>query len=188
MKKLAFLFFISVALFYSCKEQTAVIEDPASETDIPLEVEVAQIELSETLSSEEREILQKISSLYGIPVSDSVNRILVLNEQGEEEELKATMVYPDSITSPIDDIQITFKFSRLEFRDLLSGEGIIEYSYGTDLGGETKGSIMIFNDEFYHTKIQCDYGGCTSTLQKGKELIGREEITSSSMTTDSDLF
>ncbi len=186
MKKISLIVALATSLL-SCKDDTSFVTENPEETDPAFEVEVSQIELSETLRTEEASIFSAISELYQVPFHDSVTRILILDEKGEEKEISASIIYPDTIITG--DSSIQYKFARLEFRDLLSGEGIIEYAYGTDLGGETKGSIMILNDVYYHTRVLCDFGGCTSTLEKGTQLIGKEEITtSSSMTTDSDLF
>lgn len=178
--------FLGLTLLISCKENANVVSDFAPENeDAPLGLDITQIELTESLSKEEVSIFEKINDLYQIPYCDSINRTIVLDEHDEEIELIASMVYPDTIKQESGDALMAYSFARLKFQNLLNGDGLIEYAYGTDLGQEVRGTVMLHNDEFYHTKIECGYGGCTSTFQKGERMIGQEAITtSSSMTMD----
>ena len=185
MKKLG-IWLLVIASLFACKEQGNFIQEPEEPEEYGgiTSVSSAQLELSETLSNEEREILNKFTELYQVPITDSVERIVILNEQGEEEELIAEISYPDTV---YDNNGARYRFIRLEFKELLSGEGSLVYAYGNDLGEEVKGSAIILNDDFYHTKIKCDFSGCVSTLEKNGDLIGQEIITtSSSMTMDND--
>ena len=162
------LSFLLLFIFWSCNEKPdmkkAINQEKIAdmvEDEIADEESIEFLEYS-PLTEEEKSFFKHLSTQEDLIVSDTVKRVFIMDENGKHHFLNQ-FVYTQE---DLDREEGSYQFYEMAYTGTIGEDMFVTYSYNLELTEETKGTIIVYNEDIIHTIYTCSKTGCHEKLFK----------------------